>query len=117
MSAGRGFTLIEVLVALTLAALVMITVAQAVSLGGGYQHRARETTAAALLADEAMQMEVLGSGTDQPKLSQRAVQRGWHLQVARKPSAEITGMDHIHVTLNCPNLGRTIALDRWVPSE
>jgi prepilin-type N-terminal cleavage/methylation domain-containing protein len=112
-SRPAGFTLLEVLVAVTVAGMFTIAFSQIVSISMAASRKAEMICQASRFAQESMALELLNSTTVEPdkkEISRQLNSRGWNVEIHHQPLPGCTGLEKITVTVTCPDLDRRFSL-------
>ncbi len=117
MPGQRGFTLLEVLIAVTVISLTLVCLAQLVTGSNRAAGQGEILAAAGELAEETLTQLLLHPDKADSIISRsrkQAMTRDWILTVAIRPCPDLPGMDLIRVTLSGEGLGRPLILARAV---
>lgn len=112
----RGFTLIEILVALVISAMGLVAVAQMIGGATRAQIQAESIETAAMLASGAIEYALLPEPAASMGLAnaiQQAEKRGWKLILSRQP-APVEGFQTVHVAVTGPDLPHPVEVSRLI---
>ena len=116
-SGQRGFTLLEVLTALTITALGLTLISRMLFLSAHAEQNTRSLPEAALFLESVMETEALNlNRSDDMRRTwiESARNKGWNLTIHRKPEPEEPDLDRIDLTLTGNHIPYPLTLTRWV---
>jgi len=112
---NRGFTLIEVLIALVISAMATVSLGYFVAGAGRMQNESNDISSAGMLADTVLELIVLHHQTENEEINtliSSAKTDGWNIQIqTRKPEIQ-TNLVRIDVIVSSSNLKKSIVVSR-----
>jgi len=113
----RGFTLIEILVALTISCLIMVFVSSIISKAIYMKMKSDIYADITSLANNAIQHSILDQSISiqtRNKLFHQAALRGWNLSIKREKDDQYDYLDKLVVNIYCPELQYSFTLIRLI---
>ena len=115
ITSSRGFTLIEVLIALVIAAMGTVTLGYFTAGAGRLHTETLELSAAGALADTAIELIVLHHQVNHPeiiKLLNSAENRGWTVKIHSLQPVIKSKLTQIHIVISSPDLKLPVTVSR-----